>query len=156
MAEKAIHRESAVQERSEMSFLYKPYLSTQKPCPGSGLSLPWLRPKATHLSGSPFPTLKHTTKSLKVSLAPISQDKPNRSRCSGWTVPRTSSLPATVSIFEEKLMLLRDKRDRWLGELIKCQSAPPARSRRDALAYPANEACSSALTLPAAKGEALR
>lgn len=30
-----------------------------------------------------------------------------------------------VSIFEEKRMLLRDKRDRWLGKLLmKCQSAP--------------------------------
>lgn len=35
-----------------------------------------------------------------------------------------SSHTDNVSIFEEKRMLLRDKRDRWLGKLMKCPSAP--------------------------------
>lgn len=155
MVEKTIHRESASQERSEKSFLHKPYLSKQKPRPSSGLSLPWLRPKATHLSGFLFPTLKHTIKSLKVSLAPKSQDKPNRSRFRmDGSQNFQPSCHTDVSIFETDAT--QRQKGPVAGRANEVPKCPPARSRRDALACPANEACSRALTLPAAKGEALR
>lgn len=81
---------------SKTSFLHRLHVSTEA---SSRLrSQPSLaKTQGNSPFGVLFPTLKHTTKSLKVSLTPKSQDKTNRSRCSGWTVPRTFSLPATLT-----------------------------------------------------------